>query len=156
MSPQNIGLTPATRLLSGFLAGFFATLIFHQLMLALLWGVGVAPFAPFAMAPTHPFGIPAVFSLAFWGGLWGIVFVWIERGFPRRSGYWLMAFLFGAIFPSLVALLVVLPLKGKPLGGGWHLPLLVTAVLINGAWGVGTGVFLTGLNRWLGRAHRPA
>jgi len=30
----------------------------------------------------------------------------------------------------------------------------VTAVLINGAWGVGTGVFLTGLNRWFGRAKK--
>ena len=152
MTPAEISVGPAARVVFGFLAGFFATLIFHQLMLALLWGAGMAPFGPFAMAPTPPFGVPAVFSLSFWGGIWGILFALIERSFPRNGGYWLMAFLFGAIFPSLVALLVVLPLKGKPMGGGWHAGLLVTAVLINGAWGVGTGLILKGLSRWFGRA----
>ena len=127
------------RLLWGFVAGFFATLIFHQLTLAVLWEAGLAPARPFSMAATQPFGVPAVLSLSFWGGLWGILLVLIEHIFPRR-GYWLSIFLFGAIFPSLVALLVVLPLKGRPAGGGWHLPLLVTAFLINGAWGIGTGL----------------
>jgi len=28
------------------------------------------------------------------------------------------------------------------MGGGWHLPLLITAFLINGAWGVGTGLLV--------------
>ena len=130
------------RLFFGFIAGFLATLIFHQLTLALLWSIDLAPFGPFPMAATKPFGVPAVFSLAFWGGIWGIVFAWIDSTFPARAAYWLAAFLFGAIFPSLIALLVVLPLKGKPLGGGWHPPLLITAFLINGAWGVGTGLIL--------------
>ena len=48
-------------------------------------------------------------------------------------------------FGTAAALLVVLPLKGRPLGGGWHLNLLVTAVLINGAWGIGTGLILRSL-----------
>jgi hypothetical protein len=139
------------RLILGFVAGFFATLIFHQLTLAVLWGVGLAPFAPFSMAPTHPFGLPAVFSLAFWGGVWGILFALIHGSFPRRVGYWVAAFGFGAILPSLVALLIVLPLKGRPMGGGWHLALLVTAFLINGAWGIGTGVILRALQAVLRR-----
>ena len=125
-----------------FIAGFFATLIFHQLTLALLWGAGIAPFGPFSMAATHPFGVPAVISLAFWGGVWGILFGLADTRFPSGSGYWLYAFLFGAILPTLVALLVVLPLKGRPVGGGWHPALLLTAVLINGAWGIGTGLIL--------------
>ncbi|MGA3115201.1 MAG: hypothetical protein ABSF90_12320 [Syntrophobacteraceae bacterium] len=130
------------RILFGFTAGFLATLIFHQLSVWVLWIVGVAPFAPFLMAVTKPFGLPAVISLAVWGGIWGILFALIDRRFPAGAGYWVVAFLFGAIFPSLVALLVVLPLKGRPLGGGWHPPLLLTAFLINGAWGVGTGLIL--------------
>jgi len=138
----------SARLAFGFIAGFLATLIFHQLTLALLWAAGVAPFGPFPMAATQPFGVPAVFSLAFWGGVWGILFALIEGKFPRRSGYWVAAFLFGAILPSLVALLIVLPLKGRPMGGGWHLPLLLTAFLINGAWGVGTGLLLKTLSIW--------
>jgi len=139
MAHRDTPIDPATRGLFGFIAGFLATLVFHQLALALLWSVGLAPFAPFSLAPTSPFGVPAVFSLAFWGGVWGILFALIEPRFPPRPGYWAMAFLFGAVLPSLVALLVVFPLKGRPLGGGWHLPLLATAFLINGAWGLGTG-----------------
>jgi hypothetical protein len=131
-----------SRLLSGFIAGFLATLIFHQLLLYLLWAIKVAPFGPFSMAATKPFGVPAVISLAFWGGIWGIVFALIDRSFPDRFGYWVASFLFGAIFPSLAALLVVLPLKGLPMGGGWHVPLLITVFLINGAWGFGTGLIL--------------
>ena len=132
------------RLLFGFIAGFFGTLVFHQLTLAVLWIVGLAPFGPFSMTATQPFGIPAVFSLSFWGGIWGILFALIEGGFPRR-GYWWSVFLFGAILPSLVALMVVIPLKGGPMGGGWHMSLLLTAFLINGAWGIGTGLILKGL-----------
>lgn len=150
MTPAESSIGFAARVLFGFFAGFFATLIFHQLMLALLWAAGVAPFAPFPMTPTSPFGVPAVFSLAFWGGIWGILFALIEGRFPRRGGYWPTVFLFGAIFPSLVALIVVLPLKGKPMGGGWHAGLLVTAGLVNGAWGVGTALILKGLGRWTG------
>jgi hypothetical protein len=127
---------------AGFLAGFLATLIFHQSAVALLWLIGVAPFGPFAMGATWPFGVPAVLSLAFWGGIWGILFALIDGRFPARAGYWLAAFLFGGIFPSLVALMVVSPLKGRPMGGGWQPAILLTAFLINGAWGVGTGLFL--------------
>jgi hypothetical protein len=140
------------RILFGFTAGFLATLIFHQMSVWVLWIVGVAPFAPFSMAVTKPFGLPAVISLAVWGGIWGILFALIDRRFPAGGGYWAVAFLFGAVFPSLVALLVVLPLKGRPLGGGWHAPLLLTAFLINGAWGAGTGLILRVLSccfsRW--------
>lgn len=140
------------KVVSGFVAGFLATLIFHQLTLTLLWVLKIAPFAPFPMAPTRPFGVPAVFSLAFWGGIWGIIYALIDNRFPAGFGYWITAFLFGAIFPSMVALLVVLPLKGKPVGGGWMPPLLITAFLINGAWGVGTGL----IHRYtLRRSGRP-
>ena len=138
----------SAHLLFGFVAGFFATLIFHQLALALLWNMDVTPSAPFPMAATKPFGVPAVFSLAFWGGVWGILFALVEPRFPRSGAYWVAAFLFGAILPSLVALIVVLPLKGRPMGGGWHPPLLLTAFLINGVWGIGTGLILKLSTSW--------
>ncbi len=156
MADGNMTVNFPQRILFGFIAGFFAALIFHQLTLAVLWGVGIAPAPPFSMAPTHPFGVPVVFSLAFWGGVWGILFALIDGSFPRDGGYWVTAFLFGAIFPSLVALLVVLPLKGQPVGGGWHARLLVTAFLINGAWGIGTGLILKALSSWFGKPARIA
>jgi hypothetical protein len=142
MAYHDTSTSPARKWLLGFLAGFLATLIFHQLTLALLWGMGLAPFGPFSFAPTAPFGVPAVLSLAFWGGAWGVLFALIEPRFPPPPAYWTTAFLFGAILPSLVALLVVFPLKGKPLGGGWQPSLLLTAFLINGVWGLGTGWML--------------
>lgn len=144
------------RILFGFVAGFLATLIFHQVALALLWWAGVAPFGPFSMIATQPFGVPAVISLAFWGGVWGILYGLIDVSFPRGSGYWLTAFLFGAILATLVALLVVLPLKGRPMGGGWQPALLVTAFLINGVWGVGTGIILKALWGWVTNARKSS
>ena len=130
------------RSLRGFIAGFLATLIFHQLTLAVLWGAGLASVRPFSMAATWPFGVPAVLSLAFWGGVWGVLFALVDRWFPRGAGYWVAALLFGAALPSLVARLVVLPLKEPQLVGGWPLPLLLTALLVNGAWGAGTALVL--------------
>ena len=130
------------KILAGFLAGFLATLSFHQLTLLFLSAIHLAPFHPYSLQPTDPFGTPAVFSLSFWGGVWGILYIHLHQRFPKGGLYWLAAFIFGAIFPSLVALLIVLPLKGKPVGGGWHEDLLITAFLINGAWGLGTGVIL--------------
>ncbi|MGH7930580.1 MAG: hypothetical protein ACREQV_22650 [Candidatus Binatia bacterium] len=153
MAGRNLTTNFPARLLFGFIAGFLATLIFHQLAVTLLWVIGVAPFPPFSMTETRPFGVPAVFSLAFWGGVWGILFALIHDGFPRGGGYWVTAFLFGAILPSLVALLVVLPLKGRPLGGGWHPPLLLTAFLVNGAWGIGTAVIVYALTSWFSRSR---
>jgi hypothetical protein len=139
----------------GYLAGFFSALIFHQLSLDVLWRAGYAPFGPYSMAATHPFGIPAVFSLALWGGAWGVLFALTQIAFPHRGGYWPTAFLFGAILPSLIALLVVLPLKGKPMGGGWHVHLLVTAFMVNGIWGIGTGLILKLLSNipWRRKPH---
>jgi hypothetical protein len=128
--------------LIGFVAGFIATLTFHQFALWLLREAAIAPFSPYNMTATAPFGVPAVFSLAFWGGVWGIIFALVQKRFPGGGGYWSRAFVFGAVLPTLVALLVVLPLKGLPLGGGWHWQLLLTAFLINGVWGIGTAVLI--------------
>lgn len=139
--PRNkMGL--AARVLFGFLAGFIATLGFHQVVVAILHDAGIAPMPAFQMNPTAPFGVPMMLSLAFWGGIWGVVFSLMESGFPRGIGYWLMALLFGALLPTAVALFVVLPLKGHALSGMPHWPLLITALSANGAWGFGTALML--------------
>jgi len=130
------------RVITGFIAGYLATIIFHQLTLEALWALGISPFPPFSFAVTEPFHIRAVFSLAIWGGVWGSVFALASSSFTRVGNYWVDAFLFGAVLPSLVALLIVLTLKGKPVAGGWTGAFLLTVFIINGAWGLGTGIFL--------------
>ncbi len=137
----------AKRIAAGFVAGFISVLIFHQIMLAILYAIGFVGAAPYSMAATAPLGIPAVLSAAFWGGIWGIVFVLVEPWFPRDGNYWIAAIVFGAIPLSLVAWFVVAPLKGAPVAAGGDISGLITALLVNGAWGVGTALFLRGMTR---------
>jgi hypothetical protein len=132
----------SVRLITGFIAGFLATLTFHQFALTVLYYTGIAPSGPFSMSATSPFGVPAVISLSFWGGVWGILYTMLDNRFPDGFRYWITSFLFGAVPPSLVAFFIVFPLKGLPVAGGWKVPMLVTVILINGTWGVGTGILI--------------
>ena len=128
--------------IKAFLAGVLSTLVFHQGLLAILYAAGASPRAPYSMEPTKPFGIPAVLSLAFWGGVWGIL-LWLVIARYLGSGlYWGLALIVGAIAPSLVALLVVQPMKGQPVAGGGNPKIIVGALLLNGAWGLGVAVLM--------------
>lgn len=135
------------RYLIAFFSGFTAVLLFHQGILSILHAVGFTPVAPFPTQVTKPFGLPQIWSLAFWGGIWGLVLARVDRWFPGGAGYWVAACIFGAIFPSLVAWLVVFPMKGLPAGGGWHAAGLATGLMINGGWGFGTALLLQGLSK---------
>jgi hypothetical protein len=128
--------------LKGFIAGFAATLLFHQPVLWLLFEAGLATRRPYSLSPTQPLGVPSAISLAFWGGVWGIVLLLAVRPVLKRPAFWIAALIFGAVAPTLVAWLVVAPLKGQPLGGGWKPAGMLTGLAINGAWGLGTAVFL--------------
>lgn len=143
------------KLVIGFIAGFLAVLAFHQPALLYLASIGFADAATYSMQATAPFGVPQVLSFAFWGGVWGILFALIEGSFPRGAMYWILAILFGAIFPTLVAWFAVAPLKGQPMAGGWDFYRMMTGLIINGAWGLGTGVFLA-LGNSLTRTARSA
>lgn len=139
------------RVAFGFIAGFLATLVFHQLTLLVLSVTGIAPFGAYPMSPVPPLGVPAVLSLAFWGGVWGVVFAFLHDRFPAGTAYWIAAFLFGGLATTLIALFVVAPLKGQPMAAGGDLTIWLVAFLINGAWGLGTGVFLRMLTARFGR-----
>lgn len=132
----------AKTLLAGFVAGFIAVLIFHQPALALLSASGFVKAGTYSMNATSPFGVPQVLSLAFWGGVWGVLFVLAQTRFPRGAGYWIAALAFGAVLPTLVAWFVVAGLKGQPVAAGWDSHRMLTGVLINGAWGLGTALLL--------------
>lgn len=125
--------------LKAFVAGFVSTLIFHQGLLALLHFGGLVPRAPWNLAPVPPLGVPSVLSLAFWGGLWGIA-LWALIGRSAGRRLWLLALVLGALGPSLVAWFVVMPLKGMGAAGGFDPKIIVGALLLNGAWGLGVAL----------------
>src|SRR5947209_8675784 len=122
----------AVRLALAFAAGFLAVLLFHQPMLGLLHASGLTAASPYVIRPVPPLGVPLVLSLAFWGGVWGIVFALVEPAFPRGPLYWVAALLFGAIVLTLVAWFVVAPLKGTPVAAGWKASSMAVGPLANG------------------------
>jgi hypothetical protein len=138
--------------LVAFIAGFFAVLIFHQLVLWALTAAGITQGAPYSIRPVGPFAVPRVLSAAFWGGVWGIVFYFFSRRWRFDSAYWLKALAFGMIFPTLVAWFVVAPLKGLPVVAGGKLNGIVTGLCVNAAWGLGTGILLRLFSRWRGNS----
>lgn len=141
---SSAGHRPLRESFIGFCAGAIAVLIFHQGMLMVLHATGVSSRGAFPMNPTEPFGVPQVISLAFWGGVWGIIFVHVvPRIRVRGAGYWLAALAFGAILPTLVAWFIVAPLKRQPIGGGWQPLGMLTGLLVNGAWGLGTALLIS-------------
>jgi hypothetical protein len=135
----------ARRVLLAFVAGFIATFVFHQGGLALLNQLGLTDRAPYSMAATKPFGVPQIFSLAFWGGVWGILLGMFLS--TRKKGWFTRAFIFGALLPTAVALFVVMPLKGLPVAGGFDPQLILGGVILNGLWALGTAL----IYRLLGR-----
>lgn len=127
--------------LKAFIAGFAATLVFHQGAVAALHAAGFWPKPAFPMTATAPFRVPAVISLAFWGGLWGIALWLAIAGMPTLQ-YWVLAVVFGSLGPSMVALFIVFPLKGLPLAAGWNPKTIAAVLVLNGAWGLGAALFL--------------
>src|SRR3954466_10057208 len=89
-------------LIVGFISGALSVLLFHQGAAALLHALALTPRAPYSMNATVPFGIPQLWSIAFWGGVWGVV---LAAMLARLQGATLIvgATLFGAVLPTLVA-----------------------------------------------------
>lgn len=123
--------------LKAFIGGFVATLVFHQGVYTLFYLADPSLHAPYNMAATAPLHIPAVISLAFWGGVWGVPVWWCIRNAAGLQ-YWLFAAVLGAIAPSAVAMLVVFPLKGL----GVAPKIVVGALILNAAWGIGLALFM--------------
>ena len=137
-------------LIVGFVSGAAAVLLFHQGALGLLHAAGISPRAPFSFAATQPWGVPQVWSLAFWGGIWGVLLAAALASF-ERGALVAAALVFGAIFPTLVAWFIVAPLKGQPAAAGFVPPAMLVGPIVNAAWGLGAGLGLA----WFGhRAQR--
>jgi hypothetical protein len=124
-----------------FAAGFISVLVFQSGANAILHAFGLAG-QPFGYASTQPLGVPAVWSFAFWGGVWGLVFGLAEKYFPTGPMYYVCAFLFGAIAPVLVLWFIVFPIKGAPVAAGWNLQRMMIQMLVHGCYGLGVGILV--------------
>ena len=123
--------------LKAFVGGFLATLLFHQTLFGALYFAGLAPAPPFNLNPVAPLGVPAVLSLSFFGGLWGVV-LWAIIGRFYAAKYWALAVLIGAIGPTAVAMLLVFPMKGIDVS----MQTWVAGLVLNGFWGFGTALLM--------------
>ncbi len=133
--------SPSRLLALGFTAGFAATLIFHQSVWYLLIQADIihAGQTAWPLDPTAPLGVPNIISKAFWGGLWGATLN-LALGHLRGPAYWLAWIAVGAFALTLVAFFVVPHLKAQPIPVFW--PPFAIGCLLNGAWGLGTALFL--------------
>jgi hypothetical protein len=141
---QNKGSISMPKLIYlGFTAGFFSALVFKQMIQWVFWQGGLAPLGPYIFTATPPLDVQAALAPAVWGGAWGALLAMAQCSFSRNEyGYWAMAFGFGAVLPSVVTLLVTIPLEVKFYGGTWHWSLLLSTILSNGVWGFGTAGIL--------------
>lgn len=128
-------------LVVGFIFGAVSVLIFHQGAAAVLYAFELTTRAPYSMQSTYPLGIPQIWSITFWGGIWGVV---LAATLARLEGARLLiaALVFGALFPTLVAWFLVAPLKGQPIAAGFVPMAMAIGPIVNGAWGLGTGIGL--------------
>jgi hypothetical protein len=131
------------RVLLGGLAAALSVVIFHQGMFALLHVLAIPGLevpAPYSMAPVAPYGVPRLFDLCFWGGLYGLVFGAI------LPVVWLSGLALGVV-AAMVGMFIVTAIKGLPVGNASALA-WVRSLLINGAWGIGVGLILPVLIAW--------
>lgn len=119
--------------------GFASTLILHQGGQLLLWSAGITPSFPWDLSPVPPYEVPKVLSLAFFGGLWGFLAFILTYQFPKGQRFWASQVIFGAIFPTAIAMLVVFPLKGLNVSlKAWS-----SGFFLNGLWGLGMALGLS-------------
>ena len=137
--------TLSTRLVLGFVAGFLSHLLFQGALGAVLFAAGLIPALTWSLMPVPPLGVPRTLSLGFWAGLWGIVYALLERRLTTRFGWWPGGLVFG-ILPLLAHWLVVLPLKGLGVGGGFHPAMVPIEIAFHAVFGIGTAIiFRSGL-----------
>ena len=122
----------------GFVAGFLAVPLGHQIMELIYYLTLPSRKFPWNMAPNPAsFGLPSVVNLSFWGGVWGVMWALVEPYAPRGWLYWISAIVFGGVCATAVGAYVVTALKHLPPGGmSW------LGFGVNGAWGLAAAFFL--------------
>jgi hypothetical protein len=140
-------------ILVGFICGALAVVVFHQGTLYVLYHQfplikmltgAMDAFRPasagFSFRPVPPLGVPQILSLAFWGGVWGILLAALIRW--GRMPDLLTGFVLGAVVCTLVAFTLVAQLRGAPMWAGGNTIVWIRAMLLNGAFGWGAAFLM--------------
>ena len=133
------GRARARQSLAGFVAGAASVLTVHQGLLWSCHAVGMSPWPAYSTEPTPPWGVPAVASAAFWGGVWGAALAGrVLRPAASEPAFWMRAFALGAVLPTAVGAALLVSGRGERPAGVHPATALAVALLVNGAWGAAT------------------
>ena len=129
--------TTSKRLLIGFAAGFLSHLVIEGALGAGLYAAGLILSLPWSLTLVPPLGVPQSLSLAFWAGLFGVLYVLLEPWLTAGLGRWQGGLFYGLVVPLSVDWFVALPLKGRGIGGGFHPEDILVDVALNASLGLG-------------------
>lgn len=138
-------MTRPAQLALGFICAALAVVFFHQATITFYNGIGLIPNPAFRQTPIAPYGVPALWNSAFWGGMWGILFALLLPLKPARFPLVLFAILFCITLPLLGAWVLVPYIKATPMFAGGNTNAMLRAVGIYAVWGFGLAVFWRGL-----------
>ena len=149
------GQAVSQRLVTGFLAGALAVLVFHQAAILALGLAGVIPSGNAWSLRPNAWHVPVLVSGMFWGGLWGCLYALTLTRLPRPL--WLGGLVFGVVGPALVGVWLVLPLlRGGPVFAGFAPARLLLGGVIHAVYGIGLALFYGVISRHMARRQGPA
>lgn len=135
----------STRLAIGFAAGALSHLIFQGSLGTVYHLAGLIPGLPWSLDPVAPLGVPRSASLAFWAGLWGMLFGAFQPQFSPRLGL-LGSSLAMGIAALLGRWLIVLPLKGEAIAEGFVPQAMLVFIGFHLAFGIGVALLYAGIS----------
>lgn len=136
----------STRLAIGFAAGASSHLVFQGALGTVYHFAGLVPSLPWSLDPVAPLGVPRSANLAFWAGLWGVLFGALQTQFGPRLGM-LGSSLALAIAALLARWLVVLPLKGEAIAEGFVPQAMLVFIGFHLVFGIGVALLYAGISR---------
>ncbi len=128
------------KLAFGFIAGAIAVVTVHEIIDYVLYAAGIFPRVPWSSAPAAVTGVPQFVSDAFWGGLWGILFVLLSDKIPGGN-LTVKGLIFGIVGPAILGVFILVPLiTGRfPPFFDFDPKMLLSVLLILAGFGAGLG-----------------